>query len=91
MLLGVPMHKLLIVGWFAVVATGCDGGFCNDSEGLGPGLIVLRNDGFVIPTVYGALGSTPERVFPYDEESPFLKCRAIGTLMPSWTVTTTLH
>jgi hypothetical protein len=74
------MHKPLIVGWFAVVVTGCDNGFCNDSEGLGPGLIVLRNDGFVIPTVYGALGSTPERVFPYDEESPFLKCRAIGTL-----------
>jgi hypothetical protein len=74
------VHKLLIVLWFSVVVTGCDGGFCNDSEGLGPGLIVLRNDGFVIPTVYGALGSTPERVFPYEGESPFLKCRAIGTL-----------
>jgi hypothetical protein len=78
---GVCMNKLLvIVAVLTNLATGCDGGFCNDSEGLGPGLIVLRNDGFVIPTVYGSFGSTPERVFPYDEESPFLKCRAIGTL-----------
>jgi hypothetical protein len=78
---GVCMNKLLvIVAVLTNLATGCDGGFCNDSEGLGPGLIVLRNDGFVIPTVYGWFGSTPERVFPYDEESPFLKCRAIGTL-----------
>jgi hypothetical protein len=77
----VCMNKLLvIVAVLTNLATGCDGGFCNDSEGLGPGLIVLRNDGFVIPTVYGSFGSTPERVFPYDEESPFLKCRAIGTL-----------
>jgi hypothetical protein len=75
------MNKLIvIVAVLTNLATGCDGGFCNDSEGLGPGLIVLRNDGFVIPTVYGSFGSTPERVFPYDEESPFLKCRAIGTL-----------
>jgi hypothetical protein len=76
----VSVNKLLVIVAALTTLASCDGGFCNDSEGLGPGLIVLRNDGFVIPTVYGALGSTPERVFPYDEESPFLKCRAIGTL-----------
>ena len=64
----------------AVLASGCDTGFCADGEY--PGTVVLTADGWRIDGTQGGLFTTgtPAETFAYADGSPFERCRVIGSI-----------
>ena len=64
----------------AVLASGCDTGFCADGEYAGT--VVLTADGWRIDGTQGGLFTTgtPAETFAYADGSPFERCRVIGSI-----------
>jgi len=64
----------------AVLASGCDTGFCADGEYAGT--VVLTADGWRIDGTQGGLFTTgtPAESFAYADGSPFERCRVIGSI-----------